>query len=346
MYGNQLSNLFIEGTSALATKTSVRFTLGEYLRPGSHKIAWSLPELVKSTNEFSTKNQGGCTPKLTGSNPKELFLHYNVKCSLKTSDPAGHDVKVRFDLAAVTDETKANDLNVECSCSCPAFLYWGAQWNLHQRDSLEGEPRPLFTAPTERLDLRSQFLICKHVKVVMDRILPSVQHNIVKIIRQRTVDKNKKKMQETELPPVPKRKPMRKAPAPPPPTKRIIKRDAPATPEEKKRVPVIPAEDVVEPSTAREPVVEETKLTPIPMIDDLDDIAETPAVPANKPVKPTPLKAPEPPPEPKAPARKPAKPQQMTQQDRDFMKRLQRDEQRRLERKNQQRMKTNPGFRR
>src|SRR5208282_3255265 len=68
-------------------------------------------------------------------------------------------------------------------------LYWGAQWNLHQRDGLEGTPRPQLKAPTERLDLRGHFVVCKHVYVVFKRILPSVQHNIVKILREREVQK-------------------------------------------------------------------------------------------------------------------------------------------------------------
>jgi hypothetical protein len=183
----------------------IKFSLGDYLRPGSHKVAMtvaelashkvavSLPELVTQTNQFSTKNRPGCNPTLQNSDPKDLFLKYNVKCHLKTSDPAGHEVKVHFDVSKVTPETKADNLDIRVSCSCPAFLYWGAQWNLHERDGLEGTPRPQLQAPTERLDLRSNFVICKHCKAVFERILPSVQHNIVKLVRQKNVDEYKKK---------------------------------------------------------------------------------------------------------------------------------------------------------
>ncbi len=87
---------------------------------------------------------------------------------------------------------------MQLNCSCPAFLYWGAQWNLHQRDGLLGEPRPELVAPTERLDLRKQFVICKHCKAVLERILPSVQHNIQNIIREKTVKKNKEQQNTTE----------------------------------------------------------------------------------------------------------------------------------------------------
>jgi hypothetical protein len=161
------------------------------------KIAISLPEIVQQTNAFSKKNRPGCVASLLNSNPKELFLNYNVKCKLKTSDPAGHDVRVKFDVSKVQESQMAKDLDVQVSCSCPAFLYWGAQWNLHQRDGLYGEPRPELVAPTERLDLRGNFVICKHAHAVFERILPSVQHNIIKILRERAIEQNKEKMDDT-----------------------------------------------------------------------------------------------------------------------------------------------------
>jgi hypothetical protein len=170
--------------------------LSQWLDPSTHKVAISLPEIVQQTNQFSVKNRPGCNPALLDSNPQDLFLHYNVKCNLPDSDPAGHDVRVHFDVDKVEETNQAKDLDVRCSCTCPAFLYWGAQWNLHQRDGLEGEPRPLLVAPTERLDLRSHFVICKHCKAVMERILPAVQHNIVNILREKEVAEKKKQQEE------------------------------------------------------------------------------------------------------------------------------------------------------
>src|SRR5208337_3659306 len=106
------------------------------------KTAISLPEIIRQTNSFSKKYRPGCAPKLLDSNPKALFLHYNVKCNKKDSDPAGHDVRIQFDVTKVQESQQARDLDVQVSCSCPAFLYWGAQWNLHQQDGLLGTPRP------------------------------------------------------------------------------------------------------------------------------------------------------------------------------------------------------------
>jgi hypothetical protein len=161
------------------------------------KTAISLPDLVRQTNAFSKKYRPGCTPSLLDSNPKALFLHYNVKCNKEDSDPAGHDVRVQFDTTKVQESSQAKDLDVQISCSCPAFLYWGAQWNLHQRDGLLGTPRPQLQAPSEQLDLRGNFVICKHVHAVFERILPSVQHNIVKILRERVVQQKKDELDKT-----------------------------------------------------------------------------------------------------------------------------------------------------
>jgi hypothetical protein len=176
---------------------SVIVTIPLFATDAPHtKTAISLPDLVRQTNAFSKKYRGGCTPRLLNSNPKELFLHYNVKCNKEDSDPSGHDVRVKFDLSKLKETKQAKDLDIQVSCSCPAFLYWGAQWNLHQRDGLLGDARPELKAPTERLDLRGNYVICKHIHAVFERVLPSVQHNINNILREREVKKRKDVMEE------------------------------------------------------------------------------------------------------------------------------------------------------
>ena len=93
----------------------------------TYKVAVSLRELLTQTNEFSKKNVDGCIPVLKDSKPSEMYLRYNVKCSLKSSDPNGHDVRVRFDYWNITDSSRYDNLDVNVSCSCPAFLHWAPQ---------------------------------------------------------------------------------------------------------------------------------------------------------------------------------------------------------------------------
>jgi len=203
-------NLLTRIKELLKEKTAswITFSLGLWETPNSHKVAISLPELVKETNAFSHQYEGGCIATLQDSKPKELFLRYNVKCSKPDSDPAGHDVRVHFDVkklfeaAANGEDIKgmARNLDVRVSCSCPAFLWWAAQWNLHKKDGLEGEPRPKLQAPKERLDLRNNFVVCKHIYVVFKRILPSVQHNIVKILRELEIEKHREDLKKPYTP--------------------------------------------------------------------------------------------------------------------------------------------------
>lgn len=225
-----------------------------YLKPAqgemvlTSKTAVSLPALVQQTNAFSQKHRPGCAPVLEKSDPKNLYLQYRVTCHNEDyNDPNGHEVRVQFDVSKIKDSQKANDLDIQCSCSCPAFLYWGAQWNLHQRDGLLGEPRPKLQAPTERLDLRTNFVICKHCKVVFERILPSVQHNINNIIRKKKVEEHKQRQKgPTGVAPESTEDLERMEELEREETKRmlqedqgVVERETPATPEEKKKHPVL-----------------------------------------------------------------------------------------------------------
>lgn len=167
-----------------------------YLVRDRYKIAINIRELTTLTNNFSLKYVKGCNATLIKSYPKELSMIYKVVCTKADSDPAGHEVRIKLDVDSITGGTKLNDVNVRVACSCPAFLYWGAQWHLHQRDALEGQPRPLLQAPTEQLDKRNGYLICKHVKVVADRIIPSVTRIINDVARKKRVEEFHRKEEE------------------------------------------------------------------------------------------------------------------------------------------------------
>lgn len=191
---------------------------------GKCKVAFSIKELVNESNGFSKKFVPGCTPSLIKSDPKNLFMNYRVTCTKADSDPKGHEVRVQFDLSKIDTSSTINNLDVKCSCGCPAFLYWGAQWNLHSLDSLEGVPRPKLVAPTEQLEKRDTYFICKHIKVVSDRITPAITNVLNNIknkirlerIRQdqlREVEEQQKDIERLEEP-QPKKPEQPKKPAP------------------------------------------------------------------------------------------------------------------------------------
>jgi hypothetical protein len=152
------------------------------------KIAFSLKDLVNLTSEQGVRKSKNCNISVKNVDLDSMLLTYNVRCKEKGSDPKGHVVKIQFDPSQIDDKSTINDLDVRVSCGCPAFLYWGAQWNLAQGDALEGEPRPLLQAPTD--PARFQNVICKHLKVVSDRVNPFLK---------RLLDKYKEKSTEKTL---------------------------------------------------------------------------------------------------------------------------------------------------
>jgi hypothetical protein len=60
-------------------------------------------------------------------------------------------------------------LHVRVSCTCPSFLFWGAQYHAVMMDYLFGGIRPKFSPPRVR-DPNGGFLICKHIKKVIEEI--------------------------------------------------------------------------------------------------------------------------------------------------------------------------------
>lgn len=165
----------------------------------SYKVALNIRELTQLTNDFSKKYVGGCTAQLVKSFPKQLSMQYRVTCSKSESDPAGHEVRIQFDINAITSKTNLNDMQVKVSCSCPAFLYWGAQWHLHQNDALEGQARPLLQAPTEQLEKRNGYLVCKHVQVVSKRVIPAVSKVIGNVVKKLQEQERLTQEQEDKL---------------------------------------------------------------------------------------------------------------------------------------------------
>lgn len=53
-------------------------------------------------------------------------------------------------------------LHVRVSCTCPSWLYWGAQYHAYLEKYLYGPIQPVFAAPVKR-DPEGSFLACKHI---------------------------------------------------------------------------------------------------------------------------------------------------------------------------------------
>ena len=185
-----------------ATSTEVRMPW-HALRRGKAKIAFSIQELVALTSEFSLKYAEGCDSQVIRTDPAKYLFVYRVVCHKKdkngkpVSDPNGHVVRLKFDLSRLKETGTIDDLDVRMSCSCPAFLYWGPQWNLSTGDSLYGAPRPKFQPPTD--PKRHLYVICKHCKIVADRIGPVLERMLSKHRNTKDRAQQEQNLKDVEL---------------------------------------------------------------------------------------------------------------------------------------------------
>ncbi len=128
----------------------------------------TLRELLHATPAHSY-SKGVRQVSFIGMNKRPDLWHitYRVWGHEKKSDPRGHLVKLRF---LVEPDVDPQDLEVEVSCDCYAFVYWGAQYNVKQMTALE---RPIknrdgqidMSAPE---DLGRDYVICKHIAAVVE----------------------------------------------------------------------------------------------------------------------------------------------------------------------------------
>jgi hypothetical protein len=97
--------------------------------------------------------------------------------------------------STIRDTTK---LHARVSCSCPSFLFWGAQYHAVMEDYLYGKIRPKFSPPKVR-DPEGSFLVCKHILACV----PFISKYKLGIVSEDVVKKIKKAPRfevETEVP--------------------------------------------------------------------------------------------------------------------------------------------------
>ena len=161
------------------------------------KTAFSIQELVGLTSEFSIRHAPNCSSSVIRTDTSKHLLVYKVTCRESYSDSDGHTVRMKFDFNRLKKSGSVNDLDVRVSCSCPAFLWYGAQWNLSTGDALYGAPRPKLQAPTDPKRYRN--VVCKHVKVVADRISPVLERMLGVHLTKQDEDAQKEQQKQIDL---------------------------------------------------------------------------------------------------------------------------------------------------
>lgn len=133
--------------------------------------ATTLSELIHSSPSSSYSGKS-CRVTLKSQyinkNARSWFVTYMVWGNQSYSDPRGHKVRIRFFPEVHTDY---HDLDVDVSCTCPAFLYYGAQYRVNQKDALEREQQGGKLQPADLGNYpHHNYVICKHIKAVSERV--------------------------------------------------------------------------------------------------------------------------------------------------------------------------------
>jgi hypothetical protein len=89
-------------------------------------------------------------------------------------------------------------LHARVSCSCPSFLFWGAQYHAVMEDYLYGKIRPKFSPPKIR-DPEGTFLVCKHILACLP-IVSKYNLGAVTEERKKKIKQAPKFQVETEVP--------------------------------------------------------------------------------------------------------------------------------------------------
>lgn len=93
-------------------------------------------------------------------------------------------------------------LHVRASCTCPSWLFWGAQYHAVMEDYLYGRIRPKFAPPVKR-DPKGQFMVCKHVLACIPLVsrykLGGIPEKMRKKIKEEPKFQIEKKVPEEKL---------------------------------------------------------------------------------------------------------------------------------------------------
>ena len=128
--------------------------------PRSPRLAKMLTELGQS--QIFTKTKGWRRPDVSGVTVRLQRAEPRVGRWTFTTGSGKENYTTIFQFVPQSNIRQTDKLQVRVSCSCPSWLFWGAQYNAVLGDYLYGKVRPKFTPPGKR-DPENRFLVCKHV---------------------------------------------------------------------------------------------------------------------------------------------------------------------------------------
>lgn len=155
------------------------------------KVAISLDELSKSEyysdgqNRYVPVNTSGVSAHIVKADPRRGVWTFRAQPQTPTGNPKRlpDPYTVVFQAIPSGPTKDVNKLQVRCTCTCPSWLWYGAQFNAYMDDYLYGPLRPKFLPPRRR-DPSRNFLCCKHV-VACIPLLADKKIQLPKSMRER-----------------------------------------------------------------------------------------------------------------------------------------------------------------
>lgn len=163
---NNVITAFLSETNSFRAKTVVANFLMN-LFPNDLELDLQRVRIAKMLSDFQrsliyTKANGWRKPGEHAPGVPVRLLRAEPRAARWTFSTGSHSYATVFQFIPKGTITDPNKLHVRVSCSCPSWLFWGAQYNAVLDDYLYGKVKPKFTPPNKR-DPSGRFLVCKHV---------------------------------------------------------------------------------------------------------------------------------------------------------------------------------------
>lgn len=129
---------------------------------GVVKQAAKMGDILQNLNPKVIARGNSCTAKLTRADIKNLRWLFTVNCG---NGPKVVKIKA-FRNKSITNITK---MDLDITCSCPAWQWWGAEYHAVQEGYIDGKPRGTASTPDIRDPERINRL-CKHSLAVVSLI--------------------------------------------------------------------------------------------------------------------------------------------------------------------------------
>lgn len=149
-----------ESSSVVANFLLNNFPIEGYIDYGSIKVSKTLDDFEKSL--IYTKEKGWRNPDAKGVSVRLSRADPKTGRWIFRTSSGGPSYTTVFQFIPKGNLRETSKLHVRVSCSCPSWLFWGAQYNAFMGDYLYGKIRPKLTPPKKR-DPYGRFLVCKHV---------------------------------------------------------------------------------------------------------------------------------------------------------------------------------------